>query len=273
MPKKPCKSPSFRAQQATDGSTRRTSLELYCLTIDSRPRILCGSMRMLYLDDSGKAHPNDSSRFLVYAGISVAAANWADLHRRITGLKAATFPDRGNPNEWELKSKDFVLENAWARRKNRDFCLQLARVLGECECSVYVVAAEKSRAQRPSRDRWLVPLMFQRLLAKFAVEAGADNSMIVCDWGSYKLDHHISACVQSYAVPRGLSLIGGVTYASSESFTTIQVADLISAAFRHSYEGRTHASTLIAELLRLRFSRPGSVCLEGHPLDSIFRVF
>jgi hypothetical protein len=230
-------------------------------------------VRLLYLDDSGKAHPNDSSRVLVYAGISLDASSWAELHRRITGLKAALFPGRGNPNEWELKSKDFVLPNTWARKKNRDFCWHLARILEDCECTVYAVTAEKRRAQRPTRDEWLVPLMFQRLLAKFAVEAAGDEAMIICDWNSYKLDHHISVSVQSYAVPRGLSLIGGVSYGSSEAFTTIQVADLISAAFRHSHEGRHHAAMFVNELQKLRFSRAGERCLEGYPLDSIFKVF
>jgi hypothetical protein len=36
------------------------------------------AVRLLYLDDSGKAHPNDESKFLVYAGISVNALNWGD---------------------------------------------------------------------------------------------------------------------------------------------------------------------------------------------------
>ena len=212
-------------------------------------------MRVLYLDDSGKAHPNDSSRFVVYAGISLDASSWAELHRRVTGLKAAVFSGRGNPNDWELKSKDFLLPNTWARARNRYFCKQLACILGECECTVYVAAAEKRRAKRPPRDEWLVPLMFQRLLAKFAVEAGAAEAMIVCDWNSYKLDHHISTCVQSYSVPRGISLIGGVSYGSSEAFTTIQVADLISAAFRHSYEDRNHAGAAFVNDLQNYVSR------------------
>jgi hypothetical protein len=39
-------------------------------------------MRLLFLDDSGKAHPSDSSRFVVYAGISLKSNQLPEFHRR-----------------------------------------------------------------------------------------------------------------------------------------------------------------------------------------------
>jgi Protein of unknown function (DUF3800) len=93
-------------------------------------------MRLLYLDDSGKANPKDESKFLVYGGLSLDATNWAEFHRRVTGLKAATFPKRGYPNDWELKSKDFLVPNSWTRERNREFCASLIKILDATERAV-----------------------------------------------------------------------------------------------------------------------------------------
>src|SRR5690348_7518093 len=78
-------------------------------------------MRILYLDDSGKTDPKHNSRFIVYAGLAVADAEWSILNRRLTGAKARFFPNRagGKPNLWELKTVDFLTKNAWKRSKNR----------------------------------------------------------------------------------------------------------------------------------------------------------
>jgi Protein of unknown function (DUF3800) len=236
-------------------------------------------VRLLYLDDSGKTDPKHSSRFVLYAGLAVSDQEWANLHKRLTGAKAKFFPTRGagRPNDWELKTADFLKRNPWQRKKNRDFCYELVRILRRSDCSVYAVAAEKARATRTLDETWLVPLMYQRLTAKFIDEVSqkADSpGAIVCDWTSYKLDHHISACVQSYAVSRGYhELLGGVTYGSSSSFTAIQAADLISGAFRIWYEGGTHLDGLIEQLTALQYQRAGARCVEGFPMTSVFRIF
>jgi hypothetical protein len=236
-------------------------------------------VRFLYLDDSGKTDPKHASQFVVYAGLSVDESEWTPLHRRITGAKARYFPLRagGRPNAWELKSKDFLTPNAWKRKRNREFCYELVRILRQSDCAIYAVGAEKARAARPLDETWLVPLIYQRLTAKFLDEVGqkgAGTGAIVCDWTSYKLDHHISTCVQSYAVSRGYSgIIGGVTYGSSHSFTAIQAADLIAGAFRMSYEGATHMATLVGRLSALGYSRAGAMCVEGFPITSVFRLF
>jgi hypothetical protein len=236
-------------------------------------------MRFLYLDDSGKTDPNHPSKYVVYAGLSVDEANWATLHRQITGAKAAHFPlrARGRPNAWELKTKDFLTPNAWKRKRNREFCYELVRILRRLDCSVYAVIAEKTRAGRRLSETWLIPLMYQRMTAKFIDEVDyktAGTGSIVCDWSAYKLDNHVSACVQSYAVSRGYTqMIGGVVYGSSHSFTAIQAADLIAGAFRISYEGGAHLATLISRLSGLRYERVGANCVEGFPLTSVFRLF
>jgi Protein of unknown function (DUF3800) len=234
-------------------------------------------MRLLYLDDSGKTDPNHNSRFVVYAGISVKDTEWTTLHRRITGAKARYFPKRGNPNKWELKSTDFLTRNAWQRRNNRQFCFEVVRILERSGCSVYSAAAEKARAMHQLDETWLVPLMYQRITAKFLDEideSGDGTGSMVCDWTSYKLDHHISACVGSYAVSRGhTQVIGGVSYASSHSFTTIQIADLIAGAYRIWYEGGTRLNTLIAQLTGLQYDRAGQLDVEGFPMASVFRIF
>jgi len=234
---------------------------------------------MLYLDDSGKTDPKHPSKYLVYAGISFNDSEWRTLSNRITGAKAGFFPKRakGRPNEWELKSVDFLVRNTWQRKNNRDFCYELVSILGRSSCSVYAAVAEKGRAKKQLSETWLVPLMFQRAMAKLYDEmqqTGNASAMIVCDWSSYKLDHHISACVGSYAISRGLDgVFSGVAYASSASTPIVQVADLVAGAFRISYEGGTHLDPLIARLGALRYSRVGVRCVGGHQMDSVFKIF
>jgi Protein of unknown function (DUF3800) len=234
---------------------------------------------MLYLDDSGKTDPKHPSKYLVYAGLSFNDADWRTLSNRITGAKAGFFPKRakGRPDDWELKSVDFLVRNAWQRKNNREFCYELVSTLKRSGCSVYGCIAEKARARRRLAETWLVPLMFQRAMAKLYDEMQqTDNAtaMIVCDWSSYKLDHHISDCVGSYAVSRGLDgVFSGVSYASSASTPLVQTADLIAGAFRISYEGGTHLDPLIAKLSALRYTRVGVKCVGGHPMDSVFKVF
>lgn len=234
---------------------------------------------MLYLDDSGKTDPNHPSQYLVYAGLSFNDDDWRTLNNRITGAKAGFFPHRakGRPNEWELKTVDFLVRNAWQRKNNREFCYELVSILGRSGCSLYGAVAEKARARKPLSETWLVPLMFQRATAKLYDEmqqTGNTTAMIVCDWSSYKLDHHISDCVGSYAVSRGMDgVFSGVSYASSASTPLIQAADLIAGAFRISYEGGNHLDPLMAKLYALRYVRAGVRCVGGYQMDSVLKVF
>jgi len=234
---------------------------------------------MLYLDDSGKSDPKHQSKYLVYAGVSFNDSDWRTLSDRITGAKAGFFPHRGKgrPNDWELKSVDFLVRNAWQRKNNRDFCYELVSILGRSGCTIYAAAADKSRARKALSETWLVPLMYQRATAKLYDEmqqTGNGTAMIVCDWSTYKLDHHVSNCVGSYAVSRGLEgVFSGVSYASSSSTPLIQVADLIAGAFRISYEGGSHLDPLMAKLSSLRYARAGAKCVGGYAMDSMFRVF
>lgn len=236
-------------------------------------------MRILCLDDSGKTDPKHPSKVVAYAGFTFDEAEWPLLHRRITGAKAAYFPLRagGRPNEWELKSDAFLTPNKWKRKRNREFCYELVRILRRSNCSVYAVTAEKAKAYRPVEETWLPPLMFQRMAAKLIDEVDqtiAGRGMILCDWTSYKLDRHLSNCIGSYAVSRNYQqLIGGVTYGSSRSLTVIQAADLIAGAFRISLEGGDHLGTLIGRLGQLEYKRSGIKCVAGFPMNSIFKIF
>ena len=157
------------------------------------------------------------------------------------------------------------------------FVVTSDRVLRRSGCSVYAVAAEKANATRALDETWLVPLIYQRITAKYLDEVeqkGDGVGSIVCDWTSYKLDHHISSCVQSYAVSRGYTqIIGGVSYGSSHSFTAIQAADLIAGAHRRWHEGASYLDPLIERLSTIQYVRPGARCVEGFPMVSVFRVF
>ncbi len=233
-------------------------------------------MRILYLDDSGKTNPSHPSGAVAYAGFSVDDSRWHDVVRCVTAAKRRFFPKRGRPTDWELKSKDFLTPNAWNRANNRSFCFELADILDRHDCRVYAVYFSKAAPSRPLAEDWVVPLCFQRLAEKFACELTAERTTgsIVCDWSAYALDRHVSNCVLSHVIARGMSaLVGGVTYGSSQSLAPIQVSDLVSATFRICTEGGTHLARFRSRLDDLASDPPGLTDVAGFGPRSVSRLF
>ena len=233
-------------------------------------------MRILYLDDSGKLHPNDTSKFVVFGGISVDEGNWHKLVRQINGAKAAFFAKRGNPNDWETKSTDCLTNNAWNRSNIRRFCFEIVRILQRNGCHVYVVSIEKAKIAGLAHEEKFIPLAFQRLIAKFFDEIvnSAATGTIVCDWSAYRLDQHIAKCVTSMVVSKNMQFLrGGVTYADSHALPPLQACDLIAGAFRRHFEGHQSLQPLVSELSKLRYQNPGALDVHGYPVDSIFSLF
>jgi len=234
-------------------------------------------VRVLYLDDSGKPHSKHPSRCVAYAGFSVDEADWHALVRHVTGAKARHFPRRGKPTDWELKSVDFLTKNAWNRANNRRFAFEVVDILKRDRCTLYAACFDKALATKPLDEGWVVPLAFQRLAAKFDAElaAAGTRGVIMCDWSTHALDRHVSDCVQSFVLTRGLAstIIAGVTYGSSRSLIPIQVCDLVAGAFRMWLEGARRLDRLVAELNALRFCRPGVSDALGLPVDSVVNLF
>ena len=233
-------------------------------------------MKILYLDDSGKVHPNDPARFVVFGGFSVDEGRWHSLVRQLNGVKYRFFPQRSKPYEWEVKSTDFLTSNDWKRAKRRNLCFEVANALERNNARVYVVSMDKSKAIGSLAEARFIPLMFQRLVAKFHSEIvnEANTGSIVCDWSTYQMDHHVSNCVTSMVIVNKLELVrGGVTYGSSASLVPLQVADLIAGAFRRYLEGQNHLQSLQQRLVELRYVRPGETDFQGYPVDSIVNLF
>ncbi len=233
-------------------------------------------MRILYLDDSGKVHANDPSRFVVFGGFSVDEGRWHDLLRQTAGAKAAFFASKGKPNDWEIKSTDFLTSNAWKRGNKRGLRFEIANILRRNHCHVYVGSMEKANAIGQLDESKFVPLIFQRLAANFESEVAneANTGSIVSDWSSHQIDHHISNCITSLIVSNQLKLLrGGVTYGSSSSLLPLQIADLIAGAFQRHLAGQVHLTDFVAALKALKHTNPGITDFRGYPIDSVQHLF
>jgi Protein of unknown function (DUF3800) len=233
-------------------------------------------MRLLYLDDSGKVHANDPAKFVVFGGFSVDEGRWHHVVRQVAGAKAGFFGAKGKPTDWEIKSIDFLTSNAWKRGNKRGLCFEIVNILKRNGCHIYVASLEKSKAIELLDESKFVPLLFQRLVAKFESEVAneANTGSIVCDWSTYKLDHHISNCTTSLVIANKLNLLrGGVTYGSSSSLLPLQVADLIAGAFQRHLGGQAHLLDFVGALEKLRYTNPGVTDFQGYPIDSILRLF
>jgi hypothetical protein len=135
---------------------------------------------------------------------------------------------------------------------------------------------EKAKAIDELNEMKYLPLLFQRLLANFESQVAneANTGSIVCDWSSYKLDHHISNCVTSLVITNRLKLLrGGVTYGSSSSLIPLQIADLIAGAFQRHLAGQSHLAEFVSELEKMRYTNPGSTDFRGYPIDSVQHLF
>jgi hypothetical protein len=233
-------------------------------------------MRTLYLDDSGKVHPHDPSKFVVFGGFSVDEGRWHDLVRQVAGAKAGFFGAKGKPYDWEVKSTDFLTSNAWNRANKRGLCFEIVRILKRNDCQVYAATMEKAKAIDSLDELKYVPLLFQRLVANFESQVAneANTGTIVCDWSTHKLDHHISNCTTSLVIANRLNLPrGGVTYGSSSSLIPLQIADLIAGAFQRRLAGQLHLSDFVSTLEDLRYTNPGFTDFRGYPIDSIQNLF
>jgi len=233
-------------------------------------------MQILYLDDSGKIHPNDPSKVAVFAGFTVDENNWHRLVRQITGAKVKFFPTR-KPHEWEFKSTDFLTPDDWNRAKRRKFCLELVEILGRNGCRVYSLSLEKAKAIDPLEEEKFVPLMLSRLVGKFnkQLEDTNQTGSVVCDWSTHQMDHHITRCVSAMAVVGAMDrLRGGVTYGSSAALPPLQLADIIASTFRRHAEGQPHIAPLASALRQLQYSSgsPGDM-LYGMSIWSVGKLF
>lgn len=235
-------------------------------------------MRILYLDDSGKLHPNDSSTFVTFGGFSIDESQWHRFVKQINGAKSNFYPNReqGNPNLWEIKSLEFMTAKNLRRGVNRRFILELISILTRCGCHVYGVRIPKSKLNPPISEATYIPLAFQRLIAKFydEIQHYDTSGSVVCDWSAYKMDEHIAKCVASMVFSRGLTgLIGGVTYGSSHSSVPIQTADLIAGAINREAQGRTDLSDTVRLFEMLKYADQARRDIFGFDINSLFNLF
>lgn len=207
-------------------------------------------------------------------------ANWHRVNRQINGAKSNIFPNRndGNPHAWEVKSNDMISAKGWQRAKNRKFCLSHVSILKNNGCYVFSVSLDKRKVRDELSDVKFAPLMMQRLIERFYLLIQETNKcgMIVCDWSTYQMDHHISSCASSMTISRGMnSLIGGVTYGSSTAMAVLQASDIIASTFRREAEGQPHISPLAAEFRKLEYVNHKVTDPYGFAmtLRSIDRVF
>jgi hypothetical protein len=233
-------------------------------------------MKFLYLDDSGKIHSNDSSKYFVLGGFSVDEGNWHKVVRQVSGAKSHFFRARGRPHEWEMKNTDFLTANAWNRSRNRGLCFEICTILKRNQCRVFVASLEKARANDALDEAKFFPLAFQRLVAKFNAEVvrSAGTGTVICDWSTHQMDRHLTNCISSLIITRNMDLLrGGVTYGSSKALVPLQVCDLIAGAIRRSLEGQTHIDPLADRFRELRYLEAGQTDVLGYPIDSILSLF
>jgi hypothetical protein len=234
-------------------------------------------MHLLFLDDSGKPDANHPSKFMVLAGFSVSSDKYHDVVRQVTGAKNRFFPGRGNPNSWELKTEDFLKRNPYNRAKNRHFCEEVISILDRNGCRIYSGYINKANAVKSLDEKWVTPLLLQNLLANYSHELTSKNSLgvITCDWSTHKLDRHLSNCVQSQLISKGVTnILGGVSYGSSISLVPIQICDLLAGLWRMSQEGATHLNPLITAARNLTVKPNGGTRnFLGFPNQSEIQLF
>ncbi len=210
--------------------------------------------RVLFLDDSGKPHPRDSSRAVVIAGFSIPSDHVPTLHRRIAGAKSRFFPGRGDPASWEIKSTKLNSPRHRKQQRYRQFLEEILRILGSLDCTVYSVSIDKRNMVHQMGHSVTMPLQLQVLIGHFTQECESEGGlgMIVSDWSEQGLDSHANRCVASFVVTRRLNHHPGIYYTDSATSNAIQIADLIAGIRRRSVEGEAEMQNLDNSLAAIR---------------------
>lgn len=212
------------------------------------------STRVLFLDDSGKPSPRDTTKAVVIGGFSIPSENVRALDRMVAGAKSRFYPGRGNPGEWELKAKRTITPDPWKRSKNRAFVTEIMRILGQLDCTVYTVSIDKRRLHHHMTLARTMPLQFQVLVEHFSVECRVRNEtgLIVSDWSNHALDAHASQCVATFVISRHLPMHPSIYYANSKTSHAIQIADLVAGIRRRAMEGDTNLQPIDDDLAAIR---------------------
>jgi hypothetical protein len=210
--------------------------------------------RVLYLDDSGKPDGKHSSGAVVIAGLAMDAVEYAAFSRRVLGAKRKYFPSRGGPQDWEIKSSNYIRNNEWKRANNRNFVAEMIRIARSNGATSYSVCMDKSKMMHPMTLETSMPLQLQALVEHFDAECRQNSKvgLVVVDTSSHQLDQHASKCVSSFVVSRRLGLHPVVYYAGSKSCEAIQVADLFAAIRRRSLEGDVNLALVDEHVAALR---------------------
>jgi hypothetical protein len=116
------------------------------------------------------------------------------MERRAASIRGAGFRRTG------IKSADIIKPNPWRRRKNRDFCAEVVRLLRVSGATTYAVTIEKGRMNHPMALSTSMPLQLQILAEHFAAECETLGrvGMIIADWSGHQHDQHASECVASF---------------------------------------------------------------------------
>ena len=238
---------------------------------------MSGPTRVLYLDDSGKPHPGDSTGAVVIAGFSVPSEEAQTLHRRIAGAKSHFFHQLGDPSGWEMKSSKMMRRRRLRSTRYRNFVDEVLRILGTLDCTVYSVSIEKRNMAHQMKLSTTMPLQLQVLIRHFARECEAEGGtgMIVSDWSNQGLDSHANNCVASFVVSRHLNHHPGVYYTDSAASHAIQVADLVAGIRRRAIEGDADMRKLDSRLASIRSKSSASArpTQEGRPFENRIALF
>ena len=214
------------------------------------------STRVLFLDDSGKPSPRDTTEAVVIGGFSIPSAKVPALDRMVAGAKSRFYPDqsRGNPGKWELKARRIITPDAWQRSKNHLFVTEVMRILGQLDCTVYTVSIDKRRMYHDMTLEKTMPLQLQALIEHFSVECREhdETGLIVSDWSNHALDAHASKCVATFVVTRRLPMHPSVYYANSKTSHAIQIADLVAGIRRRAVEGDANLQPIDDALAAIR---------------------
>lgn len=232
-------------------------------------------MRILYLDDSGKPDVNHASGAVVLGGFAIDADQYPTFSRRLLGAKGKFFPQRGQPQAWEVKSADIVKPNPWKRSKNRAFVQEAIRLIQIMGGTMFSATIVKGNMNHPLTLATTMPLQMQALVEHFDAECRTldRTGMVVADWSSHHHDQHASRCVASFAASRRLAIHPCVYYVSSHSNEAIQVADLVAAVRRRVAEGDQQLAPVDLQLASIRRTVCPSLTVQGRRFTNWITLF
>ena len=197
---------------------------------------------LVFIDESGHPHPNDSSTRPVLAAVCFPESESRSISRRLFAIKRTLLGDESTGKE--LKAHHLLNRHTFRRKLElRELLEEVFAQIQNLDITIFAVVMEKPDTEIP-RDTVYLPRQYRFILQRVnALLDGKDSMAFVLVDGDGSQYGGLSAKIGKYlnTSPEGQSMTKVVDtpyFVDSRYTTGIQLADLVAGVIRQYQEAK-----------------------------------